>query len=325
VGSFPYPSHKALLPEGMNRPQVENLWMRLAIEDLRTEISSGERKAHLRAHMTAPDLYRAAEHGNHDLVRVVLAVGPAGGQRVVFSGQKTETVAGGFIFSGSTGPLAEDVYTTLGASDLPASNNVEVNIAHAFAAPADVMSLGLLMLRLLLTNDSQDINHLNARQVGALAKIVAGDLAAPDIADRDRLRQAFEDAGIDMNPTVILHRLVDREGTAAAMPSGLWEDTLLLALRMASNLPGWSICGTQDDYDADDSAAPLRNVVQELDELRERARGSLIGSSGLNSIVQEVCDDFLADLNEARPPDAALTSELSIDQTLVSPPKGGPR
>ena len=146
-----------------------------------------------------------------------------------------------------------------------------------------------------------------------------------DIADRDRLRQAFEDAGIDMNPTAILHRLVDREGTDAAMPSGLWEDTLLLALRMASNLPGWSICGTQDDYDAADFAAPLRTVVQELDELRERARGSLIGSSGLNSIVQEVCDDFLADLNEARPPDAAFNSELSIDQTLVSPPKGGPR
>jgi len=322
VGSFPYPCPEAFLPAGMHRSQVENLWMRLAIEDLRTEKSSGERRAHLQARLTASDLYHAAEHGNHDLVRVNLAVGPAGGQRIVFFGKKTGSLAGGFLFSGSTGLLTEDVFASLESSDLPISNNVEVILGHAFAAPADVMSLGLLMLRLLLSNDNQDTNHLDARQVGALAEAVAGDLDTPDFGARDRLHQAFQKEGIVSESTAILHRQIDRAGGAdAAMPSGLWEDTLLLALRMGSNLPDWSICGTQDDYDASDPAEPLRIVVQELDELVERVRGSLIGSAGLNATVQEVCDDFLTDLRGARQLDTAHPMDDFIDQTMVSPPK----
>lgn len=317
LGSLPYPCPEAFLPGGMSRPQIERLSMRLAVEDLSLETVDGERRAAIRARLTAPDLYRGGEHGDHDLVRFTLVVGPAGDQRVVFGGRKVDSVAGGFLVSGATGALSAEVCKALESADLPVSSSVEVIIAHAFAAPADIVSLGLLMLRLLLTNDHQDASNVDAALAGAIAEAVKEE------ADGG-LHQAFAAEGISAAAIEVLHREIDREAADAAIQSELWEDALTLALRMATNLPGWSICGSQDDYDSVDPGQPVQVVVQELEQLMERARGSLIGSVGRNASVQEVCDDFLADLEEAGRPEAARATSDSIDQTIVSPPKGKP-
>jgi len=322
IGCLPHPCPETFLPEGMCRSQIENLWMRLAVEDLRMEKTSAEQRALIKARLTAPDLYRGAEHGIHDLVRIVLVVDPAGGERIVFSGRKTESAAGGFFFAGSTGPLSADVYRRLESTDLPVSSNVEVTIAHAFAAPADITSLGLLMLRLLLANDQQDLNSMDTSLAGVLAEAVAGDLSAPDFAEHVRLHQAFQNEGISSHSIEVLHRQIDRTAAQPAIPSSLWADVLLLALRMASNLPGWSICAAQDDYSSDNPAKPLRMVIQEMEELVERARGSLIGSGGRNSSVQEVCADFLTDLQDASQPGMEGAVDDTCDRTMVLPPEG---
>jgi hypothetical protein len=321
VGSLPQPCLEAFVPEEMCRPQIENLWMRLAVEELQAEESGQTRRARIRARLTAPDLYRGAEHGDHDLVRVVLVLGPAGGQRIVFSGRKAAAVPGGFLFAGLSGPLPETVGASFGPADLPASSNAEVTLVHAFAAPADIVSLGLLLLRLLLTNDGQDTSRLDARLTSALAEAVAGDPGVTDIGERSRLRAAFAAEGLSCRPAEVLFRQIDREAAQVPIPAGLWEDALQLALRMASNLRGWSICAGQDDYDPDDPARPLEVVIQELEELTERARGSLIGSAGRNGTVQEVCDDFLADLAEAARAGARRAADESFDKTMVSPPE----
>ncbi|MFC1573457.1 hypothetical protein ACFL6M_07665, partial [Candidatus Eisenbacteria bacterium] len=166
---------------------------------------------------------------------------------------------------------------------------------------------------------------LNAHLAGVLAKAVAGSRTEPDSNEHDRLHQAFQNEGISTQPTEVLHRKADRTASNAAIPSGLWGDALLLALRMASNHPDWSICSTQDDYPSSDPTEPLQMVVQELEELVERARGSLIGSAGRNASVQEVCNDFLADLKEAAQVDGSLVTGSSIaNKTVVSPPEGRP-
>jgi hypothetical protein len=322
VYGLPYPCPETFLPEGMSRPQIENLWMRLAIEDLRVEQSGGEWNAVLQARLTAPDTYRRAEHGDHDLVRVVLVIGPVRGQRIVFSGRKAGPHSGGFLFSGRTGSLPEAARLALESGDLPVSSSVEVTMAHVFAAPADTMSLGLLMLRLLLTNDRQDTTHLGARLAGTIAETAAGRLTVSGFGESDQLHAAFRQEGISTEPTEVLYRQIDREAAKAAIPSGLWEDVLLLALRMASNRPNWSICGSQDDYPSSDPVEPLRLVVQELEELLERTRGSLIGSAGRNASVQEVFNDFLADLKEAGTPEAGPATGETLGRTMVSPPRG---
>ncbi len=321
VAGLPYPCPEAYLPAAMGRPQIEHLSMRLALENLDVKETSGKWRAQFTARLTAPDLYRAADHGNRDLVRVVLVVGSAANQRIVFSGRKTASVAGGFRFTGTAGALSADTCAALKSTDLATSTNVEVTLVHVFAAPADVMSLGLVMLRVLLANDGQDLSQVDTRLAGELAVAVATPGGGGVSAEYARLQAALQSAGIASGAREVLYRAIDRDAVDAAIPASLWNDALLLALRMASNVAGWSICGAQDDFDPADPAQPLQTVVQELEELAERARGSLIGSAGRNASVQAVCDDFLADLEEAARSGQTRTMPDNLDQTMVFPPR----
>ncbi|MFC1572804.1 hypothetical protein ACFL6M_04315, partial [Candidatus Eisenbacteria bacterium] len=61
VGSFPHPCPETFLPGG-DRPTPD-----LAVEDLHTEESGGTWRALLRARLTAPEVYRSVQHGDHDL------------------------------------------------------------------------------------------------------------------------------------------------------------------------------------------------------------------------------------------------------------------
>ncbi|TPW03833.1 MAG: hypothetical protein FD129_2982, partial [bacterium] len=115
----------------------------------------------------------------------------------------------------------------------------------------------------------------------------------------------------------VLYRAADRALAPAATPPSLWQDALVLALRMGSNRPGFSICGRLDEWDPERLAAPLDGVLEELAILAERARGALIGSGGRNGVLQQVCDDFLVDLEEARSVGGDST-EGGGDRTVVA-------
>lgn len=322
IGSLPHPCPETFLPEAMGRPQIENLWMRMAVDEWKTDSSGNQTKANLSARLTAEDVYQGVDHGVHDLVRIVLPLDSAGTTPVVFSGCKTGSVAGGFEFTGVSGPLSDSQAVSFSGAAVSASKNVEVTIAHKFAAPADVVSLGLLALRLLLANDGQDVTNLDARLAGAIAGRVARERQTAGYGDFDFLHEAFSKENISSRPVEVLYRKIDRENVAAAVPPGLWEDVLLLALRLASNISGFSICANQDDYPAGDPKQPLSRVVDDLEELRERTRGSLIGSGGRNASIQEVCDDFLADVKEAETAGSSPAPGQSIEETMIVLPEG---
>jgi hypothetical protein len=214
----------------------------------------------------------------------------------------------GFIFSGHSAPLSAQVADALDPAKLPRSWSAEVTIHHAFHAPADVVSLGVLLLRLLLANDRQEPARVTRdaadRVVRFITRGAADETSAPGSTAglaRERLHAAFGKEGIASAAAEVLHRAVDRAApsAASAIPSALWDDALLVALRMASNVRGWSVCARQDDYPAADPAQPMRAALDEIEALIDRARGELIGSSGRNADVIAVCDDFLADLAEA--------------------------
>jgi hypothetical protein len=76
----------------------------------------------------------------------------------------------------------------------------------------------------------------------------------------------------------------------------------LLAFRTASTVAGFSIADSLDAYPPDDPAEPVARALRAFEGLTERTRGSLIGSSGRNRVVLEVCHDFLNDLQEAASP-----------------------
>jgi len=331
--SHPHPLPEAFLPEAMSKTPVDQLWMRLVPRDLRVETRGSAAFAHLEAEMTSEN-YVKSEHGRHDRVRVSLQTSAGAAERVVFTGALTAEHPGGFLFAGIAGPLSAESAKAIEASRGAASITAEVTIHHAFHAPADLWSLGLLLLRLLLTNDRQEGARIHRDAVARVVRAATGGLApgrGRRTSSRDSASSAvltlpgcFSREGISAEPSTLVYRESDRAAHPAAISRALWEDALRLGLRMASNVPGFSICASLDDYDAADPAAPMRRCLEEVDLLIDRARGELIGSSGRNAAVISVCSDFLADVRKHVHPggDSVLPEESDIERTMIGPRRG---
>jgi hypothetical protein len=138
-----------------------------------------------------------------------------------------------------------------------------------------------------------------ARVAQEIANSPASEPASSDARVRLALRRVLDDAGIPHDPGAVLFRESDRGSGESAVPRLLWDDVLILGLRMASQVAGWSVCGALDDFDPAHPERPLDGALTELDSLIERSRGALFGSIGSNRVVLEVLDDFLADLRES--------------------------
>lgn len=323
VWVYPLAAPEAFLPEGMSRPQRESLRMRLRARELGPDRSSGGTRTRLVAELVS-DLYRDTEHGRHDRVQLALP-SPAGeADGTLFIGRKTGPVPEGFLFEGesravggtsaaggsASGTTAEAKAPAFDLARLPGSLSVDVTIDHLFAAPADLTGLGLLLLRLLLQNDRQDGSRLGRDEI----EDVAESLPSPE-----GVLAAMARAGIAAGPEQVLFREQDRKETRASLPPALWEDALHLSLRLATTVPGWSLCGSQDDYPENDPARPLSAALEEIEALMDRARGGLLGSSGRNAVLQEVLTDFLTDLESAATPMGPVVEEDTTGRTVVLP------
>jgi hypothetical protein len=318
VWSIPYPIPEPFVPDSLSRIQSESQFMRLMIRDLKVESVGAQSRVRITAELTA-DGYRESEHGRHDLVRLSAENIPGSDGRLVFAGRRLGAIPRGFVFEGTSGPIDPGAARGLDPQRLTAVS-VEATIVHTFSAPADMMSLGVLLLRLLLVNDRQDAPNLiceTAERLAAAAASTAGNGAGPG----HNLGEIFAREGLRADPVEVLFRETDRAHVAPGIPGALWHDTLETALRMASNRPGWSICGAQDDYEPERPAEPFERILADLEMLVERARGGLIGSSGRNGLVLEVCDDFMADYREASQGRPAVMQDEPQMTMVVSPRK----
>lgn len=346
VWSAPYPLHEAFAPEAMARVPSDSLFMRLSTTNFQVEkLADGRSVAHLAGELVS-DSYREADHGQYDLVRLSSQAASAGPDRVVFAGRKVGVVPRGFLFEGKSAPLAPEALRALEAERAAVGQggwSVEATIVRTFHEPADVLSLGLLLLRLLLVNDKVEATAVDRDTIDRIVAALAEEAAAPaglppadettrsifkrELSIRRRLGEALAQAGLPARPESVLYREADRALAGgkgqAPIPPALWEETLLLALKLASNRAGFSTCRRQDDYDAGRPGATLTAVVDELDLLVERARGALVGAGGRNRLVLEVCADFLSDLVEASSATAPGAVDDSIGGTVVLSPGRG--
>jgi hypothetical protein len=324
VLSVPYPLPEAFVPDALARVASTNLFMRLLPRERRVDTTPQGAVVHVRAELLS-DGYRDAEHGRLDLVRVVLEDPDAPGGRLALAGRRLDAITGGFVFEGASAPVP--VASARRVEQLSGAASVEVNFLAGWSTPVDIVSLGLLLLRVLLVNDEQDPRALDREVVEKLAAAAAGGegrlARLPGDAERQqrvRLGEALATAALKATPDQVLHRASDRALAPPATPPALWQDALLLALRMATNLPGFSVRGRLDDIDPALAAAPIDEVLEDLSILAERARGALIGSGGRNGLVQQVCDDFLADIREAL--ELGATPQEAGDRTVIVRARG---
>jgi len=168
---------------------------------------------------------------------------------------------------------------------------VRYRVFPLFADVDDAFSLGVILLRLLLVNDQQDL--------GAVAEVVAGTVrkataAAPvPVRSGAFLVESALGAALADQPQVLaksnlFYRQVDRvPGRPHALPEALWRGTLMAAFRLLemglNPSPGASAI----------DPARLDAVIAECEGLLRQLHSVLFRRQGLNLEVQALIEELV--------------------------------
>jgi hypothetical protein len=181
---------------------------------------------------------------------------------------------------------------------------VRYKVYAAFSAPSDIYSLGLLLLRLLVGNDRQDGRAISAsvdrvvKKLGAAGQsTLAGFLAGPGVA---ALLEKDPDVLLAFRKASVFYQEIDRrDDRPNAIPDALWKRAMLLALRMATRVEGFSLCETPADFDEKHPTAKLEQIANEVDLLQRDVRGLLFDRQAANVEIQQVLAELLSESSGA--------------------------
>ena len=168
-------------------------------------------------------------------------------------------------------------------------------------APADLHSLGIVLLRLLLVNDAQDLPAV-VQAVERLAREIARGGAATSRrpASLAQLLERVPDAAPRFAKAQIFWAEEDRmAGRPNAIPDPVWERVVLLALRLATRVAGFSAAASAADFDPLFREEKVERLLPELLSLAGELQALLFDRQALHLEVQQVLAEIL--LDEATP------------------------
>ena len=165
-----------------------------------------------------------------------------------------------------------------------------------FGTPTDLHALGVSLLRLLLRNDEQDLTAV-LKATDRLGREVA--VWAPE-ARRDvtlaALLKRAPDAAPAFSKTQILWGKDDRRGSRPnAVPDGLWERALLLALRLVTRVTGFSVAAGPADFDPLFREEKLERILPEIVGILAELQSLLFERQPLHLEIQQVLAEIRED------------------------------
>jgi hypothetical protein len=165
-----------------------------------------------------------------------------------------------------------------------------------FGTPTDLYALGVSLLRLLLRNDEQDLAAV-LRAADRLSREAAA--WAPE-ARRDvtfaALLKLAPDAAPAFSKTQILWGKDDRRGSRPnAVPDGLWERALLLALRLVTRVTGFSVAAGPADFDPLFREEKLERILPEIVGILAELQSLLFERQPLHLEIQQVLAEIRED------------------------------
>ncbi len=169
----------------------------------------------------------------------------------------------------------------------------------------DLYSLGILLLRLLLVNDHQDLSVVenllrDLPQAGGLATDTQG------LTYEQRLEAAFanalEEQAEELAASNIFFSEEDRLNSRAnAIPLELWTETLRLAWRLVAFRPALEMrisIGLSVDRAAEDPVAHLTQIHQETTRLMRRLQAILFRRQGVHVEMHSVIAEMMNALGD---------------------------
>ena len=177
---------------------------------------------------------------------------------------------------------------------------VRYKVYADFGAPSDIYSLGMILLRLLVGNDRQDVRTIAqiveriAKKISGAGEVTLGNVESPGGASA--LLDREPDILAALNKTNVFYQEIDRRPERAnGIPDPLWKRAILLAMRLVTRVQGFSFCAHPADYDDVHPFAKIEAVLQETDLLGQQLRSLLFNRQGINLEIQQVLSEVLAE------------------------------
>lgn len=166
----------------------------------------------------------------------------------------------------------------------------------------DLHALGVLLLRLVLVNDHQDLSVVEI-VLGDVPDLTSDSGTAEGFGFEQRLEaslaNALEEHLDRLAPNNLFYREDDRlAGRANAVPQELWQSVLRLAWRLVARGPGFGIT-PGGGFDEAHPASHLEKLDQEIRGLLRQLRLMLFRRQGVHVEVHSVIAEMMADIGQA--------------------------
>ncbi len=164
----------------------------------------------------------------------------------------------------------------------------------------DIYSLGVLLLRLLLVNDRQDLSTLGAL-IGSIPEASARRpeaLSGEQSVDAS-LMVALADQAEALAPSNVFYRAEDRSPNRPnPIPEELWQQILRLAWRLVARGPGFGL-GDNGAFDTSYPAIHLEQISGEIADFGRRLRLILFRRQPVHFEVHSVIAELLESLGHS--------------------------
>ncbi|MGE5344943.1 MAG: hypothetical protein ACM3JH_03220 [Acidithiobacillales bacterium] len=170
-----------------------------------------------------------------------------------------------------------------------------------FGTPIDLHALGVVLLRLLLRNDGQDVTAVlrAADRLGReLAAMPAGE-TRHGVTLAGLLRRVPDTAAVFSREQVFWGRDDRRGGRPNAIPETLWSRALLLALRLVTRVSGFSIAAGPSDFDPLFREEKLERILPEVVSILAELQALLFDRQAVHLEIQQVLAEILEDERSA--------------------------
>ena len=238
----------------------------------------------VRVHVIADEI-AAHTFSRHDVFRLILPLKVGKGTEVRVWARKVEVPERGIVLSGVTDVLSPEIWKTFKGESGHAMADARAVVYRTFPTSSDLYSLGMLLLRALLGSDMRRWERVTAT-LPALLEGLAPAVQGVEPSDFSVLHVRIRERLCEWKDLFLRPDIAD----------DLWWDSLALALRALSTIPGFSYAVPLSAEAGVSDSSAVDVLSQDVAHLARRARVELFEADERDRTIRAACDHMLADL-----------------------------
>lgn len=239
----------------------------------------------IRAHVFS-EAVSLADCSEQDAFYLGLRLPGSGTALVPLWARRVEAAERGLIVSGVTDPIPNATWAQLERAEQQVFSGAQAKVYRAFHRASDLYSLGMLLFRALLVQQSQSLDQVQQQIAGVLERL-------------EPLVQGLNPDDHWTRFTRVTGRLKERgevfQPPSGSIPESVWYDALICGLRLVSGIRGFSFCGSEGSTDHTRLPEALQGAMCAAECVAEQARVELFDVAARHRDLMRVCDLALAE------------------------------